>query len=49
MGNDPDYKQRLYARGFEAASNTPEQLSAFLDQDFHKLRVLIDKLGLKVD
>ena len=49
VGDDPDYKQQLHARGFEAASNAPAQLAAFLDQDFQKLKVLIDKLGLKVD
>ena len=31
---DPDYKQALRARGFEAVSNTPEQMAAFLDKDY---------------
>jgi tripartite-type tricarboxylate transporter receptor subunit TctC len=49
VGNDPDYKQQLHSRGFEAVSSAPDQLAAFLDQDFQKLKILIDKLGLKVD
>jgi tripartite-type tricarboxylate transporter receptor subunit TctC len=49
VGDDPDYKQQLHDRGFEAASSTPEQLAAFLRQDFEKFKVLIDKLGIKVD
>jgi tripartite-type tricarboxylate transporter receptor subunit TctC len=47
--DDPDYKQQLHARGFEAASNAPEQLAAFLQQDFQKFKVLIEKLDLKID
>ena len=46
---DPDYKKMLAARGFEAQSNTPEQLAAFLDKDYLKAKGLIEKLGLKVD
>ena len=49
VGDDPDYRQQLHARGFEAASNTPEQMAAFLQDDFQKFKVLIDKLGLKID
>ena len=46
---DPDYQQALHARGFEAVSNTPEQLAAFLEKDYLKFKVLIERLGLKVD
>jgi tripartite-type tricarboxylate transporter receptor subunit TctC len=46
---DPDYQQTLHTRGFEAVSNTPEQLAAFLANDYLKFKVLIEKLGLKVD
>ena len=46
---DPDYKQTLHTRGFEAASNTPEQLAAFLEKDYLKNKAVIEKLGLKVD
>jgi len=46
---DPDYRQTLHARGFEAVSNTPEQLAAFLDKDYLRSKVLIETLGLKVD
>jgi tripartite-type tricarboxylate transporter receptor subunit TctC len=46
---DPDYQKALHARGFEAQSNTPEQMAAFLDKDYLKNRPLIQKLGLQVD
>jgi tripartite-type tricarboxylate transporter receptor subunit TctC len=46
---DPDYKKMLDGRGFEAVSNTPEQLAAFLDKDYLKFKDLIGRLGLKVD
>jgi tripartite-type tricarboxylate transporter receptor subunit TctC len=46
---DPDYRNTLAARGFEAQSSGPEQLAAFLEQDYIKYRSLIDKLGLKVE
>ena len=46
---DPDYKKTLHARGFEAVSNTPEQLAAFLDKDYIKFKGLIERLGLRVD
>jgi tripartite-type tricarboxylate transporter receptor subunit TctC len=46
---DPDYQKTLHARGFEAVSNTPEQLAAFLDKDYLRSKALIEKLGLKVD
>lgn len=46
---DPDYKKALDTRGFEAMSNTPEQMAAFLEQDYLKKRPLILNLGLQVD
>jgi tripartite-type tricarboxylate transporter receptor subunit TctC len=46
---DPDYKTSLQMRGFEAVSNTPEQLAEFLDKDYLKFRDLIQKLGLQVE
>ena len=46
---DPDYQKALHSRGFEAQSNTPEQMAAFLDKDYLKNRTLIQKLGLQVD
>jgi tripartite-type tricarboxylate transporter receptor subunit TctC len=46
---DPDYQKALHGRGFDAVSNTPEQLATFLDKDYIKLKALIEKLGLKVD
>ena len=46
---DPDYQKTLQARGFEAVSNTPAELAAFLDKDHQRSKVLIEKLGLKVD
>ena len=46
---DPEYQKTLHARGFEAVSNTPEQLAAFLDKDYLRSKALIEKLGLKVD
>jgi len=46
---DPDYQKMLHTRGFDAVSNTPQELAAFLDKDYVKLKGLIEKLGLKVD
>src|SRR6266436_8231591 len=46
---DPDYRKALETRGFEAQSNSPEQLAAFLDKDYVKFRDLIQKLKLQVD
>lgn len=46
---DPDYKKALDTRGFEAMSNAPEQMAAFLEQDYLKKRPLILSLGLQVD
>jgi len=46
---DPDYKKALTMRGFEAQSNSPEEMAAFLDKDYIKFRNLIQKLKLQVD
>jgi len=46
---DPDYRKALEIRGFEAQSNSPEQLAAFMDKDYVKFRDLIRKLKLQVD
>ncbi len=46
---DPEYRKALHIRGFEAQSNTPEQLAAFLENNYLSLKPLIERLGLKVD
>ena len=46
---DPDFKQALAARGFDAVSSSPEELAQFLDKDYVKFRDLIQKLGLQVE
>ena len=46
---DPEFKQALAVRGFEAKSSSAEQLAEFLDKDYVKFRDLIQKLGLQVE
>jgi tripartite-type tricarboxylate transporter receptor subunit TctC len=46
---DFDYKKALEVRGFEARSNSSEQLAEFLDKDYIKFRDLIRRLKLQVD
>jgi len=46
---DPEFKQALAVRGFEAVSSSPEQLAEFMDKDYVKFRDLISKLGLQVE
>jgi tripartite-type tricarboxylate transporter receptor subunit TctC len=46
---DPDFRQALAVRGFDAVSSTPEELAQFLAKDYVKLRDLIQKLGLQVE
>jgi tripartite-type tricarboxylate transporter receptor subunit TctC len=46
---DPDFKQALAVRGFDAVSSSPEELAQFLDKDYVKFRDLIQKLGLQVE
>jgi tripartite-type tricarboxylate transporter receptor subunit TctC len=46
---DPDYKEQLRTRGFEATSNTPEEMASFLQKDYFRSKALIEKLGLSID
>ncbi|MGA7488007.1 MAG: tripartite tricarboxylate transporter substrate binding protein [Xanthobacteraceae bacterium] len=46
---DPEFKQALAVRGFEAISSSPRQLADFLDKDYVKFHDLIGRLGLQVD
>ena len=46
---DPDFRQALAVRGFDAVSSTPEELAQFLAKDYVKFRDLIQKLGLQVE
>jgi tripartite-type tricarboxylate transporter receptor subunit TctC len=46
---NPAYQKALHVRGFEAQSDTPEQLAAFLENNYLTLKPLIERLGLKVD
>ena len=46
---DPEFKNALAARGFEAQSSAPEQLADFLDKDYVKFRDLIQRLGLQLE
>jgi tripartite-type tricarboxylate transporter receptor subunit TctC len=46
---DPEFKQALKVRGFEATASTAEQLAEFMDKDYVKFRNLIGKLGLQVE
>jgi tripartite-type tricarboxylate transporter receptor subunit TctC len=46
---DPEYQKALHVRGFEAQSNTPEQLAAFLESNYLQVKPVIERLGLQVD
>ena len=46
---DPDFRQALAVRGFDAVSSSPEELAQFLAKDYVKLSDLIQKLGLQVE
>jgi tripartite-type tricarboxylate transporter receptor subunit TctC len=46
---DLDYQRALVVRGFEAKSDSPEDLAAFLEKDYLKNRTLIQRLGLQMD
>jgi tripartite-type tricarboxylate transporter receptor subunit TctC len=46
---DPDFRQALAVRGFDAVSSSPEELAQFLAKDYVKFHDLIQKLGLQVD
>lgn len=47
--SDVAYQKALHIRGFEAQSDTPEQLAAFLQNNYLRLKPLIERLGLRVD
>ena len=47
--SDAAYQKALHIRGFEAQSDTPEQLEAFLQNNYLQLKPLIERLGLHVD
>jgi tripartite-type tricarboxylate transporter receptor subunit TctC len=47
--SDVAYQKALHSRGFEAESDTPEQLAAFLQNNYLQLKPLIERLGLRVD
>ena len=46
---DPEFRQALAVRGFDAVSSSPEELAQFLAKDYVKFRDLIQKLGLQVE
>ncbi len=46
---DPDFRQALAVRGFDAVSSSPEELAQFLAKDYVKFRDLIQRLGLQVE
>jgi tripartite-type tricarboxylate transporter receptor subunit TctC len=46
---DPEFKKALAVRGFEARTNSPDEMAAFLEKDYVKFRDLIRKLGLQVE
>jgi tripartite-type tricarboxylate transporter receptor subunit TctC len=46
---DPDFRQALAVRGFDAISSSPEELAQFMAKDYVKFRDLIQKLGLQVE
>jgi len=47
--SDPEFRRALEARSLEVKTMTPEELGAFMARDDEKFRVLIQKLGLKVE
>ena len=46
---DAAYQKALHIRGFEAQSDTPEQLAAFLERNYLQVKPLILRLGLQVN
>jgi tripartite-type tricarboxylate transporter receptor subunit TctC len=46
---DAGYQKALHIRGFEARSDTPEQLTIFLQNNYLQLKPLIERLDLHVD
>jgi tripartite-type tricarboxylate transporter receptor subunit TctC len=49
VASDAAYQNALRIRGFEAQSDTPEQLEAFLQNNYLQLKPLIERLGLPAD
>jgi tripartite-type tricarboxylate transporter receptor subunit TctC len=47
--SDPEFRQALALRGFDAMASTPDQLAEFMEKDYVKFRDLIAKLGLQVE
>jgi tripartite-type tricarboxylate transporter receptor subunit TctC len=47
--SDVAYQNALHTRGFEAQSDTPEELAVFLQNNYLQLKPLIQRLGLRVD
>jgi tripartite-type tricarboxylate transporter receptor subunit TctC len=47
--SDREFKKALEARSLEVKTMTPEELGAFMERDDEKFRVLIQKLGLRVE
>jgi tripartite-type tricarboxylate transporter receptor subunit TctC len=46
---NPEYGKGLHTRGFEAQSDTPEQLAAFVESNYLQVKPIIERLGLQVD
>lgn len=49
LAGDSAYRKALHIRGFEAQSDTPRQLAAFLQHNYLQVKPLILRLGLQVD
>lgn len=49
LAADAPYRKALHIRGFEAQSDTPKQLAAFMQHNYLQLKPLIERLGLQVD
>lgn len=49
LAADAPYQKALHIRGFEAQSDTPKQLAAFMQHNYLRLKPLIERLGLQVD
>jgi tripartite-type tricarboxylate transporter receptor subunit TctC len=46
---DPEYKKALAERGLEVRTSTPEELGAFMEKDYLKVRDLVQRLNLKIE
>jgi len=49
VSSDPLFRKELADRGFHVKTSTPDELKEYMEQDFSKVRELVDKLGLKAD